>query len=163
MAKESSFDIVSKTDMQEVVNAVHQAQKEIEPRFDFKGSKSSLDLQGEEIVVIGDDEFKLTSVIDILQSKLVKRNVTLKSLDYGKIEPASQGTVRQTIKIKQGISQDVAKQIVKAVKDSKIKVQASIQGDQVRVVGKDKDDLQSVIQLLKSQDYPVDLQFVNYR
>ncbi len=163
MAKESSFDIVSKTDMQEVVNAVHQAQKEIETRFDFKGSKSSLELQGEEIVVIGDDEFKLTSVIDILQSKLVKRNVTLKSLDYGKIEPASQGTVRQTIKIKQGISQDVAKQIVKAVKDSKIKVQASIQGDQVRVVGKDKDDLQSVIQLLKSQDYPVDLQFVNYR
>ncbi len=163
MAKESSFDIVSKTDMQEVVNAVHQAQKEIETRFDFKGSKSSLDLQGEEIVVIGDDEFKLTSVIDILQSKLVKRNVALKSLDYGKIESASQGTVRQTIKIKQGISQDVAKQIVKAVKDSKIKVQASIQGDQVRVAGKDKDDLQSVIQLLKSQDYPVDLQFVNYR
>ena len=163
MAKESSFDIVSKTDMQEVVNAVHQAQKEIETRFDFKGSKSSLDLQGEEIVVIGDDEFKLTSVIDILQSKLVKRNVALKSLDYGKIESASQGTVRQTIKIKQGISQDVAKQIVKAVKDSKIKVQASIQGDQVRVAGKDKDDLQNVIQLLKSQDYPVDLQFVNYR
>ncbi len=163
MAKESSFDIVSKTDMQEVVNAVHQAQKEIETRFDFKGSKSSLDLQGEEIVVIGDDEFKLTSVIDILQSKLVKRNVALKSLDYGKIESASQGTVRQTINIKQGISQDVAKQIVKAVKDSKIKVQASIQGDQVRVAGKDKDDLQNVIQLLKSQDYPVDLQFVNYR
>lgn len=163
MAKESSFDVVSKTDFQEVINALHQAQKEIETRFDFKGSKSSLDMQGEEIVVIGDDDFKLTSVIDILQSKLIKRNVTLKSLDYGKVESASQGTVRQVIKIKQGISQEVAKQIVKDIKDSKMKVQASIQGDQVRVTSKEKDDLQSVIRLLQNADYSVDLQFTNYR
>lgn len=163
MAKESSFDIVSKTEFQEVVNAVHQAQKEIETRFDFKGSKSSVDLQDEDILVISDDEFKLSSVIDILQSKLVKRNVALKALDYGKVEAAAQGTVRQLIKVKQGISQDVAKKIVKAIKDSKIKVQASIQGDQVRVVGKDKDDLQAVIQLLKGMDFPEDLQYVNYR
>jgi uncharacterized protein YajQ (UPF0234 family) len=163
MAKESSFDVVSKTDFQEVINALHQAQKEIETRFDFKGSKSSLDMQGEEIVVIGDDDFKLTSVIDILQTKLIKRNVTLKSLDYGKVESAAQGTVRQVIKIKQGISQEVAKQIVKDIKDSKMKVQASIQGDQVRVTSKEKDDLQSVIRLLQNADYSVDLQFTNYR
>lgn len=163
MAKESSFDVVSKTDFQEVINALHQTQKEIETRFDFKGSKSSLDMQGEEIVVIGDDDFKLTSVIDILQTKLIKRNVTLKSLDYGKVESAAQGTVRQVIKIKQGISQEVAKQIVKDIKDSKMKVQASIQGDQVRVTSKEKDDLQSVIRLLQNADYSVDLQFTNYR
>ncbi len=163
MAKESSFDIVSKTDMQEVVNAVHQTQKEIETRFDFKGSKSRLDLQGEEIVVVGDDEYKLDSVIDVLKSKLIKRGVGLKSLEYGKVEPATQGTVRQTIKVKQGISQEIAKQIVKDVKELKIKVQPSIQGDQVRMVGKEKDELQAVIKFLKERDYPVDLQFVNYR
>lgn len=163
MAKESSFDIVSKTDMQEVVNAVHQTQKEIETRFDFKGSKSRLDLQGEEIVVVGDDEYKLDSVIDVLKSKLIKRGVGLKSLEYGKVEPATQGTVRQTIKVKQGISQEIAKQIVKDVKELKIKVQPSIQGDQVRVVGKEKDELQAVIKFLKERDYPVELQFVNYR
>lgn len=163
MAKESSFDIVSKTDMQEVSNAVSQAQKEMATRFDFKGSKSSIELKGEEIVALSDDEQKLRGVIDILQSKCVKRGVSLKSLDYGKTESAAGGAVRQAIKIKQGIDTDLGKQIVKVVKDSKIKVQASIQGDQVRVTGKDKDDLQSVIQMLKERDLPVELQFVNFR
>ncbi len=163
MAKDASFDIVSQTDMQEVTNAVHQAQKEIETRFDFKGSKSEISLSGEEVIVLSDDEYKLSSVIDILQSKLIKRSVSIKSLDYGKIESASQGTVRQTIKIKQGIEQDVAKHIMRVIKDSKLKVQASIQGDQVRVSGKNRDDLQAVIQALKDQEFPVELQYVNYR
>jgi cyclic-di-GMP-binding protein len=162
-AKESSFDIVSKVDLQEVDNAVHQAQKEIENRFDFKGSKSSIERSNEEIVLVGDDEYKLNAVIDILQTKLVKRGISLKSLEYGKVEPASGGTVRQTIKIRQGIPQDQAKKIVKLVKDSKLKVQAAVQGDQVRVSGKSKDDLQAVIRLLREADLPVELQFVNYR
>lgn len=163
MAKESTFDIVSKTDLQEVANAVSQAQKELAMRFDFKGSKSSIELKNEEIVLVSDDEQKLRSVTDVLESKCVKRGVSLKSLDYGKPEPASGGTVRQTVRIRQGLEGDLAKRIVKAVKDSKIKVQASIQGDQVRVSGKERDDLQKVIQELKKTDWPVDLQFVNYR
>jgi cyclic-di-GMP-binding protein len=162
-AKESSFDIVSKVDMQEVDNAVHQAQKEIENRFDFKGSKSSIERSNEEIILVGDDEYKLNAVTDILQTKLVKRGVSLKALEYGKIEPAAGGTVRQTIKIKQGISQDHAKTIVKLVKDSKLKVQASVQGDQVRVSGKSKDELQAVIRMLREADLPIELQFINYR
>ncbi|GIM47874.1 YajQ family cyclic di-GMP-binding protein [Collibacillus ludicampi] len=162
-AKESSFDIVSKVDMQEVDNAVHQAQKEIENRFDFKGSKSSIERSNEEIILVGDDEYKLNAVTDILQTKLVKRGVSLKALEYGKIEPAAGGTVRQTIKIKQGISQEHAKTIVKLVKDSKLKVQASVQGDQVRVSGKSKDELQAVIRMLREADLPIELQFVNYR
>ena len=163
MAKDASFDIVSESDLQEVGNAVHQAQKELENRFDFKGSKSSLALKDNEIIAIGDDEYKLEAVLDVLKTKLVRREVSLKALDYGKIEPAAQGTVRQVIGIKQGLDQDVAKSIVKAIKDSKIKVQASIQGDQVRVSGKNKDDLQAVIQALKAIDFPVELQFANYR
>jgi uncharacterized protein YajQ (UPF0234 family) len=162
-AKESSFDIVSKVDLQEVDNAVHQAQKEIENRFDFKGSKSSIERSNEEIILVGDDEYKLNAVTDILQTKLVKRGVSLKALEYGKIEPAAGGTVRQTIKIKQGISQEHAKTIVKLVKDSKLKVQASVQGDQVRVSGKSKDELQAVIRMLREADLPIELQFVNYR
>ncbi|PWI58240.1 YajQ family cyclic di-GMP-binding protein [Sulfoacidibacillus thermotolerans] len=163
MAKEASFDIVSKTDLQEVANAIHQVQKELETRFDFKGSKSDISLHDEEIVVVSDDEYKLASVIDILQTKLIKRGVSLKSLDYGVIEPAAKGTVRQNIRIKQGLEQELAKKIIKVIKDSKLKVQATLQGDQVRVTGKSRDDLQLVIQSLKEQDFPVDLQFVNYR
>lgn len=163
MAKEASFDIVSKVEMQEVTNAVHLTEKEFENRFDFKGSKCSIEQKGEEVVVIGDDEYKLNAVVDIFESKLVKRGISLKFLDRGKLEPASGGTVRQSIRIKQGISQDHAKHIVKLIKDSKIKVQASIQGDQVRVAGKSRDDLQEVIALLKGADLPVDLQFTNYR
>lgn len=163
MAKDASFDVVSKVDMQEMDNAVNQASKEMISRFDFKGSKSSIDLKDEEILLASDDEGKLRSVVDILESKLIKRGISLKSLDYGKVEPASAGTVRQSVKIKQGIDQDNAKKIVKIIKDSKIKVQASVQGDAVRVSGKNRDDLQAVIQLLKESDVPVDLQFTNYR
>ena len=163
MAKDASFDIVSKLDMQEVSNAVNQAVKEIGSRFDFKGSKSSIDLGENDITLLSDDEGKLRQVIDVLESKVIKREISLKSLDYGKIEPASGGTVRQVVKLRQGIDQDNAKKIVKLIKDSKIKVQVSVQGDQVRVTGKSRDDLQAVIQLLRGADLPVALQFTNYR
>lgn len=163
MAKEFSFDIVSQVEMQEVSNAIHQAQKEIEQRFDFKNSKSSIELQEDKIILISDDDFKLRNVVDILEGKLVKRQVSLKALDYGKITPAAGDTVRQEVKLVQGISQEKAKQINKLIKESKIKVSSSIQGDQVRVTGKDKDDLQAVIVLLRQQDLGIDLQFINYR
>lgn len=163
MASESSFDIVSKVDLQEVNNAVTQAVKEIETRFDFKGSKSSIKLEGETLVVASDDEYKLKSVIDILQSKLIKRGVPILNLDYGKVEPAAGQTVRQTIKLKQGIDQDHAKKINILIRDSKLKVKSQIQGDQLRVTGKSKDDLQAVMKLLREGDIPLDLQFVNYR
>lgn len=163
MSKDASFDIVSKVDLQEVKNAVSQAMKELESRFDFKGSKSSIELKEEEIVLMGDDEYKLGAVNDVLQTKLIKREISPKSLQYGKIEPAAGGTVRQVAKLVQGIDQDHAKKIVKLIKDSKIKVQAAIQGDQVRVTGKNRDDLQAVIQLLKKEDLSIDLQFTNYR
>ncbi|AFM00916.1 hypothetical protein Desde_2586 [Desulfitobacterium dehalogenans ATCC 51507] len=163
MAKDSSFDIVSKVEMQEVTNAIHQAQKEIEQRFDFKNSKSSIELQDEKIILVSDDDFKLRNVIEILESKLVKRQISLKALDYGKVQPAAGDTVRQEVKLVQGISQDKGKEINKIIKDSKIKVSSSIQGDQVRVTGKNRDDLQAVIALLRKQDLGIDLQFINYR
>ncbi len=163
MAKDCSFDVVSEVNMQEVDNAVNQAKKEISTRYDFRGSKCSLELEGTGIKVLADDEYKLGAVIDILQSKMVKRNVSLKNLDYGKIEPASGATVRQMVTIKKGISKEVAKDVVKVVKNAKLKVSTQIMDDQVRVTGKDKDDLQAVIQLLKSEDFPVELQFVNFR
>lgn len=158
-----SFDIVSKVDMQEVDNAVNQAKKEISQRYDFKGSKSEIDLKENTITLLADDDYKLKAVIDILQSKILKRNISLKSLDYGKEEPASGGMVRQVINIKQGIATEKGKEINKIIKDTKMKVQSQIQGDQVRVTGKKIDDLQEVIQLLKSKDLGVDLQFVNMR
>ncbi|GBF12093.1 YajQ family cyclic di-GMP-binding protein [Tepidibacillus infernus] len=163
MAKDNSFDIVSEVNMQEVDNAINQTVKEIIQRYDFKNSKSEVSFQGEEIKVVSDDEYKLKSVIDVLQTKLINRKVSIKNLDYGKIEQASGGTVRQMIKIKQGIETDVAKKIIKDIKDSKIKVQAQIMGEQIRVSGKSRDDLQSVIQLLKGNDYGLELQFTNYR
>lgn len=163
MPQESSFDVVSKTDMQEVANAIQQAQKELAQRFDFKGSKSEIELTAEEIVLVSDDETKLLSLKDIVESKLVKRKVSLKAVEYGKLEQASLGTVRQKAKIVQGIESEKAKAIVKAIKDAKIKVQASIQSDQVRVVGKNKDDLQRVIALLREGDFGIPLQFTNYR
>ena len=163
MSKDSSFDIVSKVELQEVTNAVHQAQKEIEQRFDFKNSKSSIELQDEKIILVSDDEFKLSNVSDILESKLVKRQVSLKALEYGKIQPAAGDTVRQEVKLVQGISQEKGKEINKLIKDSKIKVTSSIQGDQIRVTGKNKDDLQAVIVLLRKQDLGIELQFINYR
>lgn len=163
MAQEFSFDVVSKTEMQEVANAVQQAQKELAQRFDFKGSKSSIELTAEEIVLVSDDEGKLRSLKDILESKLVKRQVSLKALDYGKLEDASMGTVRQKAKIVQGIESEKAKAIVRAIKDAKLKVQASIQADQVRVVGRSKDDLQRAMAVVKENDYGIPLQFTNYR
>ena len=163
MASEYSFDVVSTIDMQEVNNAVTQAEKEIETRFDFKGSKSSISMEKNELVVVSDDEYKLKSVIDILQSKMVKRGVSLKHLQYGKVEPAASGTVRQRITLKQGIDPENAKKINALIRDSKLKVKSQIQGDQIRVSGKSKDDLQKVIQLLKQADLPLELQFVNYR
>ena len=163
MAKDCSFDVVSEVDMQEVDNAVSQAIKEIGTRYDFRGSKSEISLEGDTIKLIGDDEYKLGAVVDVLKGKMVKRNVSIKNLEFGKVEPASGATVRQLVTIKKGISQENAKKVTKAIKDMKIKVQASIQGDQVRVSGKDKDDLQAVIQMLKNLDVPVELQFTNFR
>ena len=163
MAAENSFDVVSKIDMAEVTNAVTQAMKEIGQRFDFKGSKSNITQEKDALVILSDDEYKLKSVIDILQGKLVKRGVPVKNLTYGKVEAALAGTVRQKIALQQGIPIDKAKELVKAIKDSKIKVQASIQADQVRVSGKDRDNLQTVIQLLKGRDFGIELQFDNYR
>jgi uncharacterized protein YajQ (UPF0234 family) len=159
----SSFDIVSKVDLQEVKNAVDQALKEILQRFDFKGTKSEIRLEEEGLVVVSDDEYKLKSVIDILQTKLIKRGVSPKSLDYGKTEEALGGTRRQKIKLKQGIPQEAAKEISQMIRNSKLKVQAQIQADQIRVTGKSKDDLQSVIAMLRAKDFGLPLQFVNYR
>jgi uncharacterized protein YajQ (UPF0234 family) len=165
MATEHSFDIVSKVDLQEVSNAVQQALKEISQRFDFRGSKSSIELDKSknELLVLSDDEYKLKSVIDILQGKLVKRKVSLKSLVYGKIEAALSGTVKQIISLQQGIPTEKAKEIVKIIKSSKLKVQSEIQKDQVRIKAKKIDDLQSVINLLKDKDLGIHMEFVNYR
>ncbi|SRR5216683_2942246 len=163
MAQEFSFDVVSKTDMQEVANAIQQAQKELAQRFDFKGSKSSIELTAGEIILISDDEGKLRSVKDIVETKLVKRKVSLKALEYGKVEQAAGSTVRQHAKIVQGIEIEKAKAVVRTIKDAKLKVQASIQSDQVRVVGRNKDDLQKAIALLRENDFGIPLQFTNYR
>lgn len=165
MAEEHSFDIVCDVDLQEVSNAVNQAMKEISQRFDFKGSRSSLELdKGKAIItLISDDEPKTRSVIDILQSKLVKRGISLKALTYSKVEQAAGGTVRQTITLQQGIPQEKAKEIVKLIKDTKLKVNAEIQKDQVRVRAKSIDDLQTIIGMLKGKDFGIHLQFANYR
>jgi cyclic-di-GMP-binding protein len=165
MAQEFSFDVVSKVDLQEVLNAVQQASKEIATRFDFRGSASKVEWNEKELTLTltSDDAHKLKSVIDILETRLVKRGIAVKSLEYGKIEDAAGGTVRQTAKIQQGIPSEKAKEIVRTIKDRKLKVQAAIQADQVRVSGKNKDDLQSVMTLLRGGDYGLPLQFTNYR
>ena len=165
MADEHSFDIVSKVDMQEVSNAVQQAVKEVSQRFDFKGSKSSIDLNKDkaEITLIADDDYKLNSLIDTLKNKFVKRNVSLKALNFGKVEKASGDTVRQILTLQQGISQDKAKDIVKLIKDTKIKAQAEIQKDQVRVRAKKIDDLQAIIKMLKEKEFAFHIEFINYR
>lgn len=163
MPQEFSFDIVSKTDMQEVSNAIQQARKELANRFDFKGSRSEIDLKNDEIILLSDDEGKLKSVRDIVEDKLVKRKVALKSVQWSPVDKSALSTVRQTGKIAQGIESEKAKAIVRTMKDAKLKVQASIQGDQVRVVGRSKDDLQRAITLVKGEDYGVPLQFTNYR
>ena len=164
MATENSFDVVSKVDMQEVRNGIDQATKEVNARFDLKDSKSSIKLEGEDVIQLASaDEYKLKAVIEILSQKLVKRGVSLKNVTFEKIEPATNSSVRQKIKLTQGIPGDKAKIIVAAIKDAKLKAQASINGDTVRVSSKDRDTLQSVIALLKGKDIGVDLQFTNYR
>ena len=165
MAQEFSFDVVSKVDLQEVSNAVQQATKEISTRFDFRGSKSKIEWNEKELqlTLTSDDEHKLKSVVDILETRLVKRGIAVKSLDFQKVEPAAMGTVRQVAKIQQGIASEKAKEIVKTIKDRKLKVQASIQADQVRVSGRAKDDLQEVMAVLRAGDFGVPLQFTNYR
>jgi cyclic-di-GMP-binding protein len=158
-----SFDIVSKVDMQEVDNAVNQTVKEIGQRYDFKGSKSEVTLEKDSIKVLADDDFKLKAIIDILQSKFVKRNISPKALQYGKAEEASGSMVRQIITLQAGIPKEKAKEIGAIIKETKLKVQSQIQDDQVRVTGKNIDDLQEVIRVLKAKDLDIDMQFVNFR
>src|SRR5215471_1277097 len=164
MAADNSFDIVSKVDLQEVSNAIQNALKEVHTRFDLKNTKSDIQLEGKEALVLtSSDEYKLKAVNDILQSKLVKRGVPLKALAYGTVEPAAGSTVRQRVTMQQGIPTEKAKEIVRVIKDSKKKVQASIQGDTVRVSGEDRDTLQEIIALLRQKDFGIDMQFTNYR
>jgi len=159
-----SFDIVSQVDLQEVSNAIQQALKEVHTRFDLKNSKSRIELDGKEAIVLhSEDEFKLKAVNDVLQQRLVKRGVPLKALTYGTVEPAAGSTVRQRISMQQGIPIEKARDIVKLIKESKKKVQASIQGDMVRVSGKDRDTLQEIIALLRNTDLGIDMNFTNYR
>jgi len=162
---ENTFDIASKIDLNEVLNAVQQASKEIQTRYDLKDSKSFIELNEKDhkLLLASADEYKLKAVTEILNQKLVKRNVPLKGLEYGTVTPASQGSVRQEITLQQGIPTEKAKEIVKLIKDSKLKVQASIQADVVRVSGKDRDTLQQVIALLRGKDFGIDVQFTNYR
>lgn len=161
---DNTFDIVSKIDLQEVSNAIQQAMKEITTRFDLKDSKSQIALEGKDAIILHSvDEFKLKSVNDIFQQKLVKRGVPLKGLTYGVVEAAAGGTAKQKITMQQGIPIEKAREIVKVVKDSKKKVQASIQGDLVRISGKDRDTLQEIIALLRQRDFGIDMQFTNYR
>ncbi|MCP9446068.1 MAG: YajQ family cyclic di-GMP-binding protein [Nitrospira sp.] len=165
MAEQYSFDVVSEVNMQELKNALDQANKEIKQRFDFKDTKTEITLKEKEkeLVVVSDDDYKLKAVQDVIKTKCVKRGVSLKAFDYGTVEPALGGTVRQTAKIQSGLATEKAKEVVKAIKDSKLKVQAQIQGDQVRVLGKSKDELQATIAFLKGKDFGIDLQFTNYR
>jgi cyclic-di-GMP-binding protein len=158
-----SFDIVSKVDMQEVDNAVNQTVKEIAQRYDFKGTKSEVTLEKEAIKVLADDDYKLKAIIEILQSKFIKRNISPKALQYAKAEEASGGMVRQMINLQMGISKEKAKEIGAVIKETKLKVQSQIQDDQVRVTGKNIDDLQEVIRVLKAKDLDIDMQFVNFR
>ncbi len=163
MAASNSFDVVSEVNMMEASNSVQQAMKEIRQRFDFKGSVSDITLEADTITLLSDDESRLKAVIDVLTTKLVKRGVSLKALQYGKIEPAAKGTVRQVVTVQRGIPTEKAKEIVKFIKGTGIRVQAAIQENQVRVSGKNRDDLQAVIGSLKAQDFGLDLQFTNYR
>ncbi len=165
MAQQFSFDVVSEFDSQEVDNAINQAKKEIEQRYDFKDSHTTIDLNLKEktITLQTSDEMKLRALTEVINGKMIKRNISLKSLEYGKAEAATGGSLRQVIKLKSGLESEQAKQITKLVKDTKMKVQAQIQGDAVRIVGKSKDDLQAAIQILKTQEFPFPIQFTNYR
>ena len=163
MAQQNSFDFVCEVDRAEVSNAIQQTIKEVRQRFDFKGSAATVALEKEELLLSAEDETKLRNMNDILQQKLVRRGVPLKALNYGTVEPAAGGTVKQRVQIQQGIPQEKAKEVVRFIKDSKAKVQASIQGDVVRVSGKDRDTLQDIIAKLKGQDFGIHMQFSNYR
>ncbi|HEY9181208.1 MAG TPA: YajQ family cyclic di-GMP-binding protein [Candidatus Baltobacteraceae bacterium] len=164
MASESSFDVVSKIDQQELDNALNQARKEIGGRFDFKNSKTEITYDGKKaITLISDDELKMKNVVDIIQSKAVKRGIDIKAFEFGTVEPAAQNTVRQTITLKSGIPKDKSKTLMEAIKSLKVKVSAQYQDEQIRVSGKSRDDLQTVIAHLKALDFDLPLQFVNYR
>ena len=164
MAADNSFDVVSKVELQEVKNAIDQATKEVGARFDLKNSKSKIELEGTETIQLASaDEYSLTAVIEILSQKLVKRGISLKNLEYEKIEQAAGQSVRQKIKLKLGIASENAKKIVAVVKDSKLKANASIQGDTVRIVSKDRDILQQIMAKLRAGDFGVELQFTNFR
>ncbi len=160
---DSSFDVVSRVDAQELDNALNQARKEIAGRFDFKNSKTEIENTATTITILSDDELKLKNVIDVLQSKATKRGISLKAFEYGKVEPATQQSFRQTITVRSGIPKDKIKPLIEAIKASKLKVQTQYQDEQIRVSGKSRDDLQKVQQLLRSLDYELPLQFINYR
>ncbi len=163
MAKDNSFDIVSKVDFAEVTNAITMATKEIKTRYDFKGSTSEVKLENEDLILISDDEYKLEQLKDILVSKLINRGVPVRNLDYGKLENAFSGNVRQRAKLVQGIDKENAKKINTLIKQSGLKVKSQVQDDQVRVTGKNRDDLQQVISLVREANLTVDVQFLNYR
>lgn len=163
MAQQNSFDIVSQVDRNEILNAINQTMKEVRQRFDFKGSRAEVSFEDKDLVLAAEDETKLRNMNDIFQQKLVRRGVPLKALSYGGVEAAAGGTVRQRAEVQQGIPQEKARDIVKVIKDSKAKVQASIQGDTVRVSGRDRETLQQVIAALKAKDFGINMQFTNYR
>lgn len=163
MAKSNSFDITSTTDLNEVRNAINQTMKEVHQRFDFKGSVSDVTLEETDLVLLSDDEYRLKSLLDILEARLIKRGVSMKALSADRIESAAGGNIRERIHIQQGIPADKAKEIIRFIKDAKLKVQASLQGDTVRVSGKDRDTLQEVIARLRDEDFGIDMQFTNYR
>ncbi|MFZ0429022.1 MAG: YajQ family cyclic di-GMP-binding protein [Acidobacteriota bacterium] len=163
MAKSNSFDITSTTDLNEVRNAINQTMKEVHQRFDFKGSVSEVNLDGTDLVLHSDDEYRMKSLMEILEARLIKRGVSLKALSADRLEDAAGGSVRQRIHIQQGIPTEKAKEIIRFVKDMKLKVQSSLQGDVVRISGKDRDTLQEVIAALRDQDFGIDMQFTNYR
>ncbi|HTU83288.1 MAG TPA: YajQ family cyclic di-GMP-binding protein [Candidatus Acidoferrales bacterium] len=163
MATESSFDVVSRVDQQELDNALNQARREIENRFDFKNSKTSIESDGKKITLVSDDELKMRNVVDVLQGKAVKRGIDLKAFDFGPVEPAAGSTVRQVVTIRAGIPKDQSKPLMEKIKALKLKVTAQYQDEQIRVSGKSRDDLQKVIAVLKAMEFELPLQFVNYR
>lgn len=163
MPSESSFDVVSRIDGQELDNALNQARREIENRFDFKHSKTSIESDGKSIAIVSDDEMKMRNVVDIVQTKAVRRGIDIKAFQMGPVEPAASGTVRRVISLRSGIPKDGGKILMEKIKSLKLKVTAQYQGDQIRVSGKSRDDLQRVISALKAMDFEVPLQFVNYR
>jgi uncharacterized protein YajQ (UPF0234 family) len=163
LASESSFDVVSRVDQQELDNALNQTRKEIENRFDFKNSKTSIEYDGKKITLISDDELKMRNVVDVFGAKAVRRGIDLKAFEYGEVEPAAGSTVRQVLTPRSGISKDQSKTLIAHIKDMKLKVNAQYQEEQVRVFGKNKDDLQKVINSLRAMEFEVPLQFVNYR